>query len=57
MLEIYRVIWCPFLPDEDEDVEDEEDDSNSRLLVHINGCVADMWNVDTVLAKHGGASK
>jgi len=52
---IHRVIWCPFLPDEDEDVEDEEDDSNSRLLVHINGCVADMWNVDTVLAKHGGA--
>ena len=51
------MIWCPFLPDEDEDVEDEEDDSNSRLLVHINGCVADMWNVDTVLAKHGGASK
>ena len=47
-----RVIWCPFLPDED-DIDD-DDDANSRLLVHVNGCVADMWSLDAVLAKQGG---
>ena len=45
---LHRVIWCPYLPDEEE-----EEDSNSRLLVHINNKVAYMWNLDSFVQKHG----
>ena len=47
--EIRRVIWCPYLPEDDETI----DDASSRLLVLINGSEAQMWNVDMVINEYG----
>ena len=43
--EIKRVIWCPYLPEDDESI---EEDTNSRILVSINGSVAEIWSMDLV---------
>ena len=47
--ELRRIIWCPYLPEEEEAV----DDASSRLLVLINGSTAEMWNVDMVVNEYG----
>lgn len=47
--EIRRIIWCPYLPEDDDTI----DDTSSRLLVLINGSEAQMWNVDLVVNEYG----
>ena len=47
--EIRRIIWCPYLPEDDDTI----DDTSSRLLVLINGSEAQMWNVDMVVNEYG----
>ncbi|XP_005096324.1 enhancer of mRNA-decapping protein 4 [Aplysia californica] len=45
-----RVIWCPFMPDQD--YEDDGVDA-SKMLVLLHGSRAEVWNVDLV-AKEAG---
>ena len=50
----HRIIWCPYLPEEDE-VEDPSCDSGSpaKLLVLTHNEVATMWNVSMVVESKG----
>ncbi len=41
---------CPYLPDEEPEEDDEA--SPSKLLVLTHNNVAEMWNVDMVVAEH-----
>jgi len=51
--DLRRIIWCPHVPDGDEDsAEDSDDPSPARLLVLTHNDVAEMWNVDIVLRDH-----
>ena len=47
--QIRRIIWCPYLPED----EDTVDDASSRLLALINGNEAQMWSVDMVVNEYG----
>ncbi|CAH2065840.1 unnamed protein product, partial [Iphiclides podalirius] len=49
----HRVVWCPYIPDEEDDA---SDDDVARLLLTTHGNVARMWNVRAVaaLAAPGG---
>lgn len=47
----HRVIWCPYIPDEDNS--DVVYDDVAKLLVLTHGAKAEMWNVGMVTAKHG----
>lgn len=50
----YRVIWCPYLPD-DEISSNNEDVSVdcARLVALTRGTKAEVWNVNTVRSLHG----
>jgi len=47
----HRVIWCPYIPDDDNS--DVAFDDVAKLLVLTHGAKAEMWNVGMVAAKHG----
>ncbi|CAH1779762.1 unnamed protein product [Owenia fusiformis] len=47
----HRVIWCPYIPDEEE--YPGELDDNSKLLVLTHENVAEMWSIDIVTRKFG----
>ncbi|CAK1603588.1 unnamed protein product [Parnassius mnemosyne] len=49
----HRVVWCPYIPDEDDDA---PDDDVARLLLTTHGNVARMWNVRAVCAGAGGGA-
>ncbi|XP_063229999.1 enhancer of mRNA-decapping protein 4 isoform X2 [Bacillus rossius redtenbacheri] len=46
----HRVIWCPYIPEEDPDASSSE---VARLLVLIHGARAELWNVAMVARRHG----
>lgn len=46
----HRILWCPYLPEDDE--VSTEDSSSARLLALTHGNVAEMWNIDMVLTDH-----
>ncbi|XP_039765037.1 enhancer of mRNA-decapping protein 4 isoform X2 [Pararge aegeria] len=46
----HRVVWCPYIPDED----DAPDDDVARLLLTTHANQARMWNVRAVEAACGG---
>lgn len=48
-----RLIWCPYLPDEDADDDSTCDDSSSRLFVVTKGTVAEIFHVDAVINQYG----
>ncbi|XP_021913253.1 enhancer of mRNA-decapping protein 4 isoform X2 [Zootermopsis nevadensis] len=47
----HRVIWCPYIPEEENS--DVTYDDVAKLLVLTHGAKAEMWNVGMVTAKHG----
>lgn len=47
----HRVIWCPYIPEEESS--DVAYDDVAKLLVLTHGAKAEMWNVGMVTAKHG----
>ena len=47
----HRVIWCPYIPEEEN--ADVSYDDVAKLLVLTHGAKAEMWNVGMVTAKHG----
>lgn len=47
----HRVIWCPYIPEDDNS--DVAFDDVAKLLVLTHGAKAEMWNVGMVAAKHG----
>ncbi|KAK7869897.1 hypothetical protein R5R35_013695 [Gryllus longicercus] len=51
----HRVIWCPFIPDEEEETSQDSSpyDDVAKLLVLTRGCKAELWNVSVVVARHG----
>lgn len=50
----YRVIWCPFIPDEDaSNTNGEVSEDCTRLLALTRGTKAELWNVNTVRSLHG----
>ncbi|KAK8395280.1 hypothetical protein O3P69_006175 [Scylla paramamosain] len=48
----HRVIWCPYIPDEQ--AGGEEGDEPAHLLVLTHGPCAEIWNISVVLREHGG---
>ncbi|XP_013181380.1 PREDICTED: enhancer of mRNA-decapping protein 4 isoform X2 [Papilio xuthus] len=46
----HRVVWCPYIPDDEDEV---PDDDVVRLLLTTHGNVARMWNMKTVSASGG----
>lgn len=50
---IHRLIWCPYIPDEDSDAKDPEDEEVANMLVVTHGSRAEIWNVEMVVKKHG----
>ncbi|XP_069698744.1 enhancer of mRNA-decapping protein 4 isoform X2 [Periplaneta americana] len=47
----HRVIWCPYIPDDESS--DVAYDDVAKLLVLTHGPKAEMWNVGMVTTKHG----
>ncbi|CAH0726350.1 unnamed protein product, partial [Brenthis ino] len=47
----HRVVWCPYIPDED----DAPDDDVARLLLTTHANQARMWNIRGVVSLSGGA--
>nr|CAD7440503.1 unnamed protein product [Timema bartmani] len=47
----HRVIWCPYIPEEDSDTLLQN--NVAKLLVLIHGSRAELWNVGMVNRKHG----
>ncbi|XP_072936338.1 enhancer of mRNA-decapping protein 4 isoform X2 [Epargyreus clarus] len=43
----HRVVWCPYIPDED----DATDDDAAKLLLTTHAHIARMWNVRTLAAR------
>ncbi|XP_042204509.1 enhancer of mRNA-decapping protein 4-like isoform X2 [Homarus americanus] len=48
----HRVIWCPYIPDEQGSNDDGDDPA--YLLVLTHGPCAEIWNVGVVLQEYGG---
>ncbi|KAG0719455.1 Enhancer of mRNA-decapping protein 4 [Chionoecetes opilio] len=48
----HRIIWCPYIPDEQ--AGGEEGDEPAHLLVLTHGPCAEIWNISVVLREHGG---
>ncbi|XP_071512823.1 enhancer of mRNA-decapping protein 4-like isoform X2 [Panulirus ornatus] len=48
----HRVIWCPYIPDEQGNNDDGDDPA--YLLVLTHGPCAEIWNVNVVLREYGG---
>lgn len=48
-----RVIWCPYLPDDDLSGTNGESVDCARLLAITRGTKAEVWNVKTVRSLHG----
>ena len=52
-LDEHRLLWCPYLPENDDEVSSASTDcSSARLLVLTHGNVTEMWNIDMVLRDH-----
>ncbi|CAH0772489.1 unnamed protein product [Bemisia tabaci] len=49
----HRVIWCPFIPDDDTKSPGEIIEDVSTLLVLTRGTKAELWNVGMVQNAHG----
>nr|XP_045613217.1 enhancer of mRNA-decapping protein 4-like isoform X2 [Procambarus clarkii] len=49
----HRVIWCPYIPDEQGSSNDDDGDP-AYLLVLTHGPCAEIWNVNVVLHAYGG---
>lgn len=47
----HRVIWCPYIPEEDQSDADEV----SKLMVLTRGCNAELWSISKVAEKLGQA--
>ncbi|GIY27632.1 enhancer of mRNA-decapping protein 4 [Caerostris darwini] len=47
-----RIIWCLFIPDDNESADDENEDF-STLLVVTHEERAEIWHVETVVKEHG----
>ncbi|XP_074109863.1 enhancer of mRNA-decapping protein 4 homolog Ge-1 [Cotesia typhae] len=45
----HRVIWCPFIPDDDTG----DADDVSKLLMVTRGAAAELWSIDNVYAQLG----
>ncbi|KAG7311850.1 hypothetical protein JYU34_002932 [Plutella xylostella] len=43
----HRVVWCPYIPDED----DAPDDDVARLLLTTHGSTARMWNLRQIISQ------
>ncbi|KAK3914051.1 Enhancer of mRNA-decapping protein 4 [Frankliniella fusca] len=50
---IHRLIWCPYIPEEDSDTKQPEDEEVANMLVVTHGPRAEIWNVEMVVQKHG----
>ncbi|XP_026271713.1 enhancer of mRNA-decapping protein 4 isoform X1 [Frankliniella occidentalis] len=50
---IHRLIWCPYIPEEDSDAKQPEDEEVANMLVVTHGPRAEIWNVQMVIQKHG----
>ncbi|XP_055929956.1 enhancer of mRNA-decapping protein 4-like [Argiope bruennichi] len=49
-----RIIWCLYIPDDNESTEDDSANEDlTTLLVVTHDERAEIWNVDTVLKEHG----
>ncbi|CAL1278496.1 unnamed protein product [Larinioides sclopetarius] len=49
-----RIIWCLYIPDDNESTEDDSaNEDQTTLLVVTHDERAEIWNVDTVLKEHG----
>ncbi|XP_068621087.1 enhancer of mRNA-decapping protein 4 [Battus philenor] len=46
----HRVVWCPYIPDDEDDT---PDDDVARLLLTTHGNVARMWNIGAVSSGAG----
>ena len=52
-LDEHRLLWCPYLPENEDEVSSTSTDcSSARLLVLTHGNVTEMWNIDMVLRDH-----
>jgi enhancer of mRNA-decapping protein 4 len=55
----HRLIWCPYIPDDDPSTtdgdsgEDSVIDDPSRLLVLTHNGIIEIWNVDSVSRENG----
>ncbi|CAL1539397.1 unnamed protein product [Lymnaea stagnalis] len=45
-----RVIWCPYMPEDDADTEGVDP---AKMLVFLHGTQAEVWNVDLVSSQYG----
>ncbi|XP_013147075.1 PREDICTED: enhancer of mRNA-decapping protein 4 isoform X2 [Papilio polytes] len=51
----HRVVWCPYIPDDEDEV---PDDDVVRLLLTTHGNVARMWNMKSVcVGERGGEGR
>lgn len=48
--EIHRLLWCPYLPDDEEAANNSP--ASARLLVLTHGTTAEIWDIDLVLQDH-----
>ncbi|XP_074645711.1 enhancer of mRNA-decapping protein 4-like isoform X2 [Tubulanus polymorphus] len=53
--EYHRLIWCPYIPDdditEDDDIDPSEDVGKLLVLTHDN--IAELWNIELILKEYG----
>ncbi|XP_034237010.1 enhancer of mRNA-decapping protein 4 isoform X4 [Thrips palmi] len=50
---IHRLVWCPFIPEDDGDTSNPEDEEVANMLVVTHGPKAQIWNVEMVTKKYG----
>ncbi|XP_064640360.1 enhancer of mRNA-decapping protein 4-like isoform X2 [Lineus longissimus] len=48
----HRVIWCPYIPEEEDEAEDDPPDDVGKLLVLTHDNCAEMFNIDMILKEH-----
>lgn len=49
----HRVVWCPYVPEEDSDSSEISYDDVAKLLVLTHDSKAELWNVGTVTNRYG----